>query len=190
MFPVSHYGSFIGSSLEIMKDVSYWLLHKCGNCCCPLRSKCGEKSCFQLINVVIISYFYRALNAQGADNIWRGAKQIKFLVQSRPSPHIDPIQYQTNNQHKYGTALATAKEGLVGGEMVLGWRKERIPLKYNKIIETLWIGPRASIRVVQTSIFFKEPLTFHFLGRRDKSTPGQLIQWHVGNRAWGEYTDP
>ena len=26
--------------------------------------------------VVIISYFYRALNAQGADNMWSEAKQI------------------------------------------------------------------------------------------------------------------
>ena len=136
MLPTSHHDNFIGSSIEIMKDVKYALIFKCGNCYCPLRSKCGEKSCFQLINVVIISYFYRALNAQGADNIWSGAKQIKSLVQSRQSPYADRTHTKATTQSKHGTAWGHCKGRAVGGEMALS-RREQILLKYNKRIKSL-----------------------------------------------------
>ena len=116
--------------------------------------------------VVIISYFYRALNAQGADNIWSGAKQIKFCSKAGRGH----IQTQSNTkpttQNKHGIAQGHCKGRAIEGGVVLGWRKEGIPLKYNKIIENLWIGAKASKWVVQANIFFKKAFSLHFLSRK------------------------
>ena len=119
--------------------------------------------------VVIISYFYRALNAQGADNIWSGAKQIKFCSKAGRGH----IQTQSNTkpttQNKHGIAQGHCKGRAIEGGVVLGWRKEGIPLKYNKIIENLWIGAKASKWVVQANIFFKKAFSLHFLSRKIRS---------------------